>query len=397
MTISTTLWFFYRSAVYCGVTGILLTWVPLFRLRKPVLITYWILNVLIMGTWFASEFSDHNWLVTTPVILRWILAIWQNANMAFVPLAFLIWLYVFWRRRRNKPLQRIFWQKPSVFLLPAMFVLAAFGVQEALAPPVLRHYDVYLKTLPAGLDGMKIAQITDSHVGDFIGSDDLKDAILRLNQEKPDLLVMTGDLLDDERQLKSSFDALSLSTAPLGVVGILGNHEKYHGLDEILAEYHSKANAVTIPPIRLLVDSHLTANYHGTDFAIAGVDYPSPPNSRKPLKDIRFDDFMRRSAAHAFHGISPDEWTLCLSHHPNFLFLSADYKVSLTLSGHTHGGQVLPLGYTVGRYAYDFKYLKGWFTERGSQLFVSVGMGQLWPFRLGVPKEIVTMTLHRQP
>jgi len=393
MTLSTSLWFVYHSMIYGGICGLLLTLLPHLRLHKRTLIIYWITNIVIFGIWLISEFSAQNWLVTsTP--LRWVIALWLNATMAYTAVAgaFLV-LRLLLRIARRK-LSSKFWHQPNRYLLPFVWLLSAAGVYEAMSPPELRHFDVYLEQLPAALDGVKIAQITDSHVGDFVGSSDLAKAVQRLNDTKPDLLVMTGDLLDDERQLNSSFAALAQSTAPLGVVAILGNHEKYHGLPEILKKYQTEEKQTNI---RLLVDESISMNYRNTEFQVVGVDYPMPANARgEKMEKTTIEDWMEHSAKKAFAKVNKKEWMLCLTHHPNFFDLSAKNDVSLSLAGHTHGGQVWPLGYTIGRYQYDFNYLKGWFQKQQHQLFVSVGMGHVWPYRLGVPTEIVTFTLHRK-
>ena len=388
MTISTSLWFVYHSIIYAGICGLLLTLVPHLRLHKRTLWIYWILNLLIFSIWLISQFSEQNWLVTsTP--LRWIIALWLNASMAYVAVGggFTV-LRILLRVARRK-LSAHFWHQPNAILLPLVWMLSAFGVYEAMSAPLLRHYDVYLEQLPAELDGFKIAQITDSHVGDFVGSRELANAVSRLNATNPDLLVMTGDLLDDERQLDSAFAALTHANAPMGIVAILGNHEKYHGLPTILQKYKTEATQTNL---RLLVDENITLNYHGAEFQIVGVDYPILPDSRRRMAETAKLDYMQRSADKAFHGVKPSEWILCLTHHPDFFDLAAANHAGLSLAGHTHGGQVLPLGYSVGRLW--FNYLKGWYQLPSSQLFVSVGMGHVWPYRLGVPPEIVTFTLH---
>ena len=390
MTISTSLWFVYHSIIYAGICGLLLTLVPHLRLHKRTLWIYWFLNLLIFSIWLISQFSEQNWLVTsTP--LRWIIALWLNASMAYVAVGggFTV-LRVLLRVARRK-LSAHFWHQPNAILLPLVWMLSAFGVYEAMSAPLLRHYDVYLEQLPAELDGFKIAQITDSHISDFVGSRELASAVSRLNATNPDLLVMTGDLLDDERQLDSTFAALTHSNAPMGVVAILGNHEKYHGLPTILQKYKTEAKQAKL---QLLVDENITLNYHGAEFQIVGVDYPILPDSRRHMAETAQLDYMQRSADKAFRGVKPSEWILCLTHHPDFFDLAAANHASLSLAGHTHGGQVLPLGYTVGRLW--FNYLKGWYQLPSSQLFVSVGMGHVWPYRLGVPPEIVTFTLHAQ-
>ncbi|WP_024871212.1 metallophosphoesterase [Tolumonas lignilytica] len=388
MTISTTLWFVYRGMMYCGLSGLLLTLIPHMRLHKRALQLYWLLNLLIMGSWYASQFSTTNWLVVS-TLPRWIIALWLNANMAYAALGvgFLVLSMLLRLLRRRS--HHLFWRQPNPLLISTACMLSAFGVYEAMSPPLLRQYDVYLDQLPPALNGMKIAQITDSHIGDFVSSDDLKTAVKRLNAEKPDLLVMTGDLLDDERQLPSAFSALAQSNAPLGVIAILGNHEKYHGLDVILKKYQS---AELQQHIRLLVDESLPLRYHETEFQIVGVDYPLPANSRRKMAETAELDYMQRSAAKAFRAVNQQEWILCLTHHPDFFDLAAANHASLSLAGHTHGGQVLPLGYTVGKLW--FHYLKGWYQRAPSQLYVSTGMGHVWPYRLGVPTEITTFTLH---
>ena len=159
----------------------------------------------------------------------------------------------------------------------------------------------------------------------------------------------------------------------------------------MLQKYKSEEKQANI---RLLVDENITLNYHGTEFQIVGVDYPIRPDSRRRMAETAEMDYMQRSADKAFNGIKPDEWILCLTHHPDFFNLAVANQASLSLAGHTHGGQILPLGYTVGKLW--FSYLKGWYQQQQSQLFVSVGMGHVWPYRLGVPPEIVTFTLHSQ-
>ena len=388
MTISTTLWFVYRGMIYCGIAGLLLTAIPHMRLHKRALQCYWLMNLLVMSVWYVSQFSTQNWLVTSAP-LHWVIALWLNANMAYVAtgMGFLV-ISMLLRLFRRK-LRSLFWRKPNAWLIPFVSILSVSGVYEAMSPPQLRHFDVYLEQLPPALEGMKIAQITDSHVGDFVSSAELASAVNRLNAEKPDLLVMTGDLLDDERQLTSAFAALASANAPLGVVAVLGNHEKYQGLPAILQQYK---NAETSGQIRLLVDEKMNLSYRGTEFQIVGVDYPILPDSRRKLAETAKLEYLQSSAKKAFSDVTREQWILCLTHHPDFFDLAAANQTSLSLAGHTHGGQALPLGYTVGRLWSD--YLKGWFQRQQSQMYVSVGMGHVWPYRLGVPTEIVTFTLH---
>ncbi len=391
--LNTALWFVIHSMIYGGLCGLFLTFVPFLKLSRPKLVLFWTLNILIFGVWLLSQYSTQNWLVHTPS-LQWTIALWLNACMAYVPLAFIICvihagLYLL----KRKP-KRPFLISPNPILIPFVWLLSGFGVYEAMTPPILKSFDVYLADLPDELEGFKIAQITDSHIADFVSSEELATSVEQLNKHHPDLLVMTGDLLDDNRQLDSAFQALEKTSAPLGVIGILGNHEKYHGLNEIIDKYKVESAHF---PIQLLIDSHITLSYRDVEFQVTGVDYPQAPNTRRQHIDVDvFNQHMADSAARAFDGVNPTQWNLLLAHHPNTFHFISDKNASLTLAGHTHGGQVLPLGYTLGKFRYHLDYLKGWFEREHQAMFVSVGMGNVWPCRMGVPREITIFTLHRK-
>lgn len=391
--LDTALWFVIRSMVYGGICGFFFSFIPFLKLARPRLILFWVLNILFFGVWFFSQFSDKNWLVHNNY-LKWPIALWLNASMAYAACASVICgirlLYFVFKKQPK----RLFLRNPNTLLIPFVWLLSAFGVYEAMTPPLLKTYDVYLHDLPVELDGFKVAQITDSHIADFVSSSELAENVQRLNTLKPDLLVMTGDLINDERQVDEAFQALEQTNAPLGVIGILGNHEKYHGLALIEEKYKTESQKF---PIRLLVDNHVSINYRGVTFQVTGVDYPIPPNTRgQKIEYELFEQKVAESAQKAFDGIDPNQWNLFLAHHPNTFNYITEKNASLTLAGHTHGGQVLPLGYLVGQLRYHFDYLKGWYERNQQALFVSVGMGNIWPYRLGVPREIVVFTLHHK-
>jgi hypothetical protein len=253
---------------------------------------------------------------------------------------------------------------------------------------VLREVEVRLRGLPRELDGFRIGQITDVHVGTFIDTQYLRATVEAMNQAGVDLQVMTGDLIDDLSQLDETMAALEACQARHGMLAILGNHEHWRGLPAVLDAYAASARRGS--PVRLLVDEAHVLEHAGHRLRVVGVDYPIGPRRSVGAKAER----MRRSAQVAFQGTSPDEVVLCLSHHPDFFPLAVERGARLTLSGHTHGGQVALLGMPLFRLAFD--YMLGRYRRGEGQLYVSGGTGHWLPFRIGVPPEVTVVTLRAE-
>jgi hypothetical protein len=253
---------------------------------------------------------------------------------------------------------------------------------------VLREVEVRLRGLPPALDGFRIGQITDVHVGTFIDTQYLRATVEAMNQARVDLQVMTGDLIDDLSQLDGTMASLEACQARHGMLAILGNHEHWRGLPPVLEAYAASARRGS--PVRLLVDEAHVLEHAGHRVRVVGVDYPIGPRRSVGAKVER----MRRSAEVAFRDTSPDELVLCLSHHPDFFPLAVERGARLTLSGHTHGGQVALLGMPLFRFAFD--YMLGRYRRGQGELYVSGGTGHWLPFRIGVPPEVTVVTLRAE-
>lgn len=260
------------------------------------------------------------------------------------------------------------------------------GVVSGISGFEVREVEVRLKNLPAALEGFRIGQITDVHVGPFIGTDYLRAAVAAMNDAGVHLQVMTGDLIDDVGQVDETMEALAQCRAPHGMIAVLGNHEHWRGLESILEGYEGLAKREV--PVRLLVDASHVIVHAGQRVRVVGVDYPM--GSRNPLAKAQR---MRRSAEVAFQGTSPDELVLCLSHHPSFFPFAAERGAHLTLSGHTHGGQVALLGIPLFWFAFEF--MLGRYKKQDSHLYVSGGTGHWLPFRIGIPAEVTILTLKK--
>lgn len=261
------------------------------------------------------------------------------------------------------------------------------GLVEGASGFVLRELEVRLRGLPRELDGFRIGQITDVHVGTFIDTTYVRAAVAAMNAARVDLQVMTGDLIDDLSQLDGTMAALETCQAPHGMVAILGNHEHWRGLDEVIAAYARSEDRGG--NVRLLVDDSLVFEHAGQPVRVVGVDYPMRGRNMRVQEDL-----MHRSAERAFTKVSPGETVLCLTHHPAFFSLALERGARLTLAGHTHGGQVAFFGIPIFWFA--FEYMLGRYRKGGGQLYVSGGTGHWLPFRIGVPAEVTILTLRAE-
>ena len=252
--------------------------------------------------------------------------------------------------------------------------------------PVIRESVVTVPGLPLGLDGLRIANIGDVHIGRFIVAEDLSAAIDLINSRNVDLLAVTGDLIDDLEQLEPTLDALERSRAqPL--LSILGNHDKYPNEAAVVSALRSRA-----PRIQVLINDSAVVYPRGMAVRVAGSDYPLAADGRHMIAREEQDIMMRDFAEKAFAKARPDEVIIALSHHPEFFPFAAAKGALLTLSSHTHGGQVAVAGRQL-IVAYD--YMHGIYERDGRFLDVTSGLGHWLPIRVGVPREISILTLRR--
>jgi len=253
---------------------------------------------------------------------------------------------------------------------------AVAGFGSAFAAPEITEVDVPLG-VAEGLRGLRIVQISDVHVGPTIGRAFMDDLVDRINGLEPDIVAITGDLVD------GTVARLGPHTAPLGRISsrlgtffVTGNHEYYSGADPWIAE-------LTRLGIRVLRNARVTVERGGAKLDVAGVD------------DWRAGGFG------GDHGHDPDTAladrptdrpVVLLAHQPKSVFDAARHGVDLVLSGHTHGGQIWPFAAIVKLVQ---PYVKG--LHRHSDrtwIYVHRGTGY-WgpPMRVGVPAEIAVLTL----
>ena len=254
---------------------------------------------------------------------------------------------------------------------------AAYALTRAIDLPEVHTTEIPLARLPKGLDGLSIVQLTDVHVSPLFPEQWVADLVARVNGIKPDLLLLTGDLVDGTPGLRAKDIApLARLRARHGIYGCTGNHEYYSGFRDWMPIFTSFGFA-------LLHNSHALLNIEGHHLAIAGVTDRVAQGFGLPTP----------SPKEALAGLSENVVRIMLEHRPNEATRNAALGIDLQLSGHTHGGHALGLNQLVARFNSGFVY--GKYMVDGMPLYVSSGAG-LWngfPVRLGVPSEITKIVL----
>ena len=270
------------------------------------------------------------------------------------------------------------WRIETAVGVPALAVLStAIGFINARRRAKVVSIDVPIEGLPASLDGLTIVQISDIHVGPTIKAryvDAIVDAVNRL---QPDLIAVTGDVVDGSvAQLSSHTEPLGRLAARYGTYLVTGNHEYYSGATQWIAEFQRLG-------LRVLLNEHVVLEHKGTSFILAGVtDYTAG----------HYDDTHRSDPVAALAN-APDDVRIkvLLAHQPRTALAAADAGYTLQLSGHTHGGQFFPWNFFV---RLQQPFTAGLAKLDALWIYTSRGTGY-WgpPKRLGAPSEITRLRL----
>ncbi len=244
--------------------------------------------------------------------------------------------------------------------------------------------DLPLRGLPEPLAGLRIAQISDLHIGPQLRAPLLRDLLARVTALDPDMIVITGDVFDfDPSYLEEGCRELASLDAPLGVYCVLGNHDVYTGADAVARALGS------LTKIRVLRDEWLTVDVCGAKLALAGVEDPGYGWSER--------DATHESLARLAAEIPAELPRVLLVHRPSYFAEASSLGWPISLAGHTHGGQIaLPKPaqhHNVSRLI--SRWTRGLFRDdqTGALLYVNRGLGVAGPpIRLNCTREI---SLHR--
>jgi len=268
----------------------------------------------------------------------------------------------------------------AVALPPLAATAATVRGMSQLDDLRLRRVDVPLPGLPPALEGLTIAHITDVHVGRFTRGAILGEIVDRTNALGADIVLCTGDLIDHAlADLPAALELTRSLRAPLGVWLCEGNHDLFQGRDGF-------ERGVRGAGVNLLVNEAATLRVRGEPLQLLGLRWGGSAGGR----GADLDENMREVLALR----DPDAFGILLAHHPHAFDAAAAAGIPLTLSGHTHGGQ-LNLTDRVGFGPALYRYWSGLYRSGASAAFVSNGAGNWLPLRTAAPAEIVHLTLRR--
>lgn len=257
----------------------------------------------------------------------------------------------------------------------------AVGMRSGLAPPQLRRVVIPLDRWPHQLDGFRIVQISDIHIGPILDRRFARHITDRVNALAPDIVAVTGDLVDGSaKALREEVEPFADLRGRHGVFFVTGNHDHYSNA----REWTERVAELGMRVLRNERVDIIDAERGGASFQLAGVDDHHaawvPGESGEDL-------------ARALEGRDPERAVVLMAHDPSTFKQASrpEYGVDLQISGHTHGGQIWPFAYFV-RAAIPF--VAGLYRRGDAQLYVSRGTG-FWgpPMRLGAPAEITEITL----
>jgi len=271
------------------------------------------------------------------------------------------------------------------------------GVALAAAPPLfnlslatiamrqleqfrVRRFVLPIAGLPSDLHGLTITQISDLHVGRFTSGRVLRDVVRVVNELRVDLVLLTGDLINDALiDLDHGLDLVRSMQARYGVYLIEGNHD----LIENGPEFERRVKNSGIP---FLLDESIVIKIRDVPLQLFGLSWTRARENR--------DAAIAAAVNHLLNQRQPESFPILLAHHPHAFDAAAAASVPLTLAGHTHGGQLM-LNDQYGFGPALFRYWSGLYSKGASKLVVSNGVGNWFPLRVRAPAELLHLTLLR--
>lgn len=251
--------------------------------------------------------------------------------------------------------------------------LLGYGFLEANGL-VARRVDFVHSKIPPAFDGTTVAFITDIHCRRFFPRKKVRDLVEKVNRLKPDLILLGGDNVSGHRYLASVYAELKNLKAPLGVYGVLGNHDYW-------AHVEGSRQEIKKTQITLIENRAVWIKKGGAKIRLGGVG-----DLWEGTQDLKA----------TMRGTKKNDFVLLLSHNPDYLEILPKDGPDLVLCGHTHGGQVTLFGLwgPIVPSRYGEKYRSGRKEIKSGTAFISNGIGTVGPpFRLFARPEILLITL----
>ena len=295
------------------------------------------------------------------------------------------WVKKIRKQGLEDPARRTFLRRSAGVGLGLLSAAGGAGVGSAYGDPEITRLEILLQDLPLGLDGLRIAHLTDLHAGPLVSASTLRRWRAMTEREQPELLLITGDFVDSlPEEIVPFVEAFQDFRPPLGRFAILGNHDYFSDPVPIW-------EALTRGGFPCLENRHVLLERNGGKVALFGLQDPMARDGR--FQGIHFgpgpmpQDVVSR--------MPPDTWRMGLIHRPSNWNLAREAGAGLTLAGHTHGGQINPIpGLNSATLLGPFT--NGLYRQEGHALYVSRGLGVVGlPIRIAAPPELAILTLRR--
>jgi len=255
-----------------------------------------------------------------------------------------------------------------------LLLLCIFFAIMIIEPEMLEVNEITVQSsqIPEEFNGTRIALIADFHYGEYVNEDRVRYVVSKTNEQNPDIIILGGDYVTDNKEnILPCINILSDLKAPYGVYAVLGNNDPKDATEESINQTHIKS----------IRNQGLWIEKNGEKIRLGGVgdlstDYQYPRITTNPA--------------------TTDDFVIMVYHNPNYFPLLNHNLTDLSLSGHTHGGQINFFGYAprVQPASNGKQYLSGLYEEDGSQLIVTNGVGQTkLPFRFMAVPQITIVKL----
>jgi predicted MPP superfamily phosphohydrolase len=300
----------------------------------------------------------------------------------FLALAALPWT-VAWLAGAGEPFGRAYLWAVNVGLV-VIAALMLHGYTLGARALTVTRLEVPVPDLPSSLDGLRIVHLSDLHIGQYLDLKELADHVRRVNALEPDVVCITGDIVDRAATCTPAFPVLAGLRATRGVFVTLGNHDVYAGAGAVTTALRRHTD------FTVLRNASAEVRVDGCVLPVVGVDDLGRDWARGVPEHPALDGLAA--------GLPPGEPWLLLSHRPDCFAQAARLGVSLMLSGHTHGGQ-LALPARGGRRARNLAefitaFDRGTYRHGSSLLYVNRGLGFTGQkIRLFTPREVACIEL----
>ncbi|NNG19190.1 metallophosphoesterase [Naumannella sp. ID2617S] len=304
------------------------------------------------------------------------LAVWGYLTLALLVVALGSLIVRIVNRGGDSRPARLGWNRRAVpVAVLAVLLLVGVGVTRS-ADPRITELRYASPAVTPGLDGLRIALVTDLHVGPLRGAEFTRLVVERVNAARPDLVILGGDLVDGDRErFEGVLEPLRELRAPLGAYAVTGNHEFYNSSTESWLQRWQQLG------VTVLRNEHRILTNNGAHLVVAGVNDWSGQGTFAPDPEA------------ALAGVPQDAFLLLAAHQPRQALRTQGKGVDLQLSGHTHGGQLWP-----GRQLVPLQQpmVEGLARVGDVPVFTSRGAGG-WgtPVRIGADPQLPVITLTR--